>query len=388
MKIENKFLPTSLAGQKVEKKANRPSRAADSINKEPADKARRRFLKIAALAALSAAVNRMRWLELFEDYKGQKQKSQQQPLRSAKNENKSPCPVDSDHRPDFALRAKASQPAAAEKTAPIIDRADGRIIRVAQSFKDAYQEIAAKPEFFPAEIFTTDLFIAQQLQESGYDKKAHSRANAVGVMQIRAGAVADAGRYLNILKRRGQINYNGPQKLTDKEIAEILKLAKADANLGRAIGKIYMAMLFSHYRLGQKDYQRGRIKEAQKKILAAYNAGQTRIKRRPERFWPRESRQYYRRIFVYMERLKTVRQHLKKLNLNLANENYAAMRLVKKMSQVRSLAGQKVILSQCLKALLKAASVKDLRQQKVLSDKEVDLALEKVVLGPQLAQAR
>ncbi len=409
----DKIQANLLENQEVEKKdSNNRRSSGEFLNKKLKKTSldRRKILQLAAIGVIAAVIDKMKLDKFFLDSeKHNKQKSEQEKRDGEKKER--PSISDNYFRPSHreSIKKKTGEPTKLDSTflnnkpakpeSEIIEQTDrtklkqekkqiSEIKKIADSLMRAYYELSNKKEFFPPNLFTPDLFIAQQLQESGYDKEAQSRAQAVGVMQVRKIALLDSVRYLNILKRRNQINYQGPKHLNNNQVEQILELIKKDANLGRAIGKIYMAMLLNHYQVGKKDWREGRISEAQKKILAAYNAGHSRIKWQSEKKWPAEARHYYKNIFAYMKKLKTARLWLHKMDFKINNEHYAAMRIVKKVSAVKSKEGQRIIFLQCLKALEEVWRQKQQQGSNVLLDRDIDLAMSRVVLGQQLARAR
>jgi hypothetical protein len=212
-------------------------------------------------------------------------------------------------------------------------------------------------DYFPKDLFSKDLLIAQQIQESGYNSQAHSHANAVGVMQNREISLKDVFRYASYLNRKGVIDYNGPadQEISEDDYEEIMKSLKKNPDYSRAFGKIYLSQLFKQYKIGQDDYKSGNTKEAQKMILAAYNAGPTKIRRldKQENKWPKEARDYYRKIFNYEEELSQVRKILKeeKIELDPSIEDYFVKELTLKIHSVKSKFSQRSIMLKYLKKL-------------------------------------
>ena len=204
------------------------------------------------------------------------------------------------------------------------------IKNIADDFLDAYYELC-KTKFWNSEILTDNLFMAQQIQESRCKKDAESKAGAVGIMQNKSGSICDVANFLAKLKRNENFEYNGPDNLNDKQIEEIKNLIKKRADYGRAFGKTYMAMLCDDkygYGVGEDSYKRGDIKNAQKEILAVFNGGLGNItyrlkkgsrKTKPENQWPEETREYYKKIFNYEQRIKNIKQEFLKHNINTNN---------------------------------------------------------------------
>ena len=207
---------------------------------------------------------------------------------------------------------------------------------IADDFLDAYHELR-KTEFWNSKILTDNLFMAQQLQESKYKKDSESGAGAVGVMQTRGTSIRDIPMFLAKLKRNVNFKYNGPDNLDDKQVEEIKSLIKKHADYGRAFGKIYMAMLCDNkygYGVGEDSCKRGDIKTAQKEILAVFNGGLGNITYRlkgcsrqtkSEREWPKETREYYKKVFNYEQRIKNIKQAFLENNINLNNREVVAL---------------------------------------------------------------
>ncbi len=205
---------------------------------------------------------------------------------------------------------------------------------IADFYLDAYYEIA-KTELWQKEILTETLFIAQQLQESGYQQDAKSSQDAVGVMQVRGISVKDVTKYLAKLKGEGIIKYNGPEELDEEQVKEIKRLIMEDKlgkDYGRALGKIYMVMLSDYkygYGVAETLLKKKEHKKAQKEILAAYNGGIGNItfrkkgekirRTKPENKWPRESRNYYKKIFNYDKIIENIKQSFIDKGLEVPN---------------------------------------------------------------------
>ncbi len=246
----------------------------------------------------------------------------------------------------------------------------------------AYKELSQKSEYLPPEIFSKDFFIAQQLQESGFDKKAKSNKGAVGVMQITKPAIQDVSKYLRQLHIAGVIDYHGPvylkkprrrkykserkykqaltnyydeykklrlkpeDLLTDEDIDDIKFESMENADYSRAIGKLYFMKLFDKkrgYAVGWREYQQGNIHEARRLLLACYNAGKGGVyinnHVKPETQWPKETRDYVYKIFNYMQRIKNVRQAFKERGLD-PDWDYAVMSVARAMDGAGDLRGR------------------------------------------------
>ncbi|MFW5885205.1 MAG: hypothetical protein ACOCUF_03210 [Patescibacteria group bacterium] len=226
---------------------------------------------------------------------------------------------------------------------------------IGEKILEAYQELP--PDLFPPDLFSSDLLIAQQIQESGYRIEAISHANAVGIMQNREISLKDVLRYLKYLNRNEITLYNGPGKddLSKEKYSELMQALQKNPDYSRAFGKIYLSQLLNQYHIGKEDYRNGNTEEAQKMILAAYNAGPTLIKRtgKQEKMWPKETRDYYKKIFKYRDKLKSAREilHEEKIHLEDYLEDYFVKELVMKMSSVSSSLGQRSIMVKYLKKL-------------------------------------
>ncbi|MDA3839481.1 MAG: lytic transglycosylase domain-containing protein [Patescibacteria group bacterium] len=216
--------------------------------------------------------------------------------------------------------------------------------KLTKLFMEKYQELSCKHKFFPKEIFHDDFFIATQLQESGYKTDAESHKGAVGSMQNMAISIVDVVRGLNLLKRRGEIEFEieglkkedelEPEKLkkaiNPKRIQEMI--AK-DQNLSRALGKLYFMMLHGVYEVDENEYGKGNYKDAQEKLLACYNGG-TKQKDREKHEWPPESRNYVEKIGNYMQRLTNIKDEMDSKGI-LTNDNYTRMIIARKMDDPR-----------------------------------------------------
>lgn len=233
------------------------------------------------------------------------------------------------------------------------------ISNIADYYLKAFEDLKSKKEFFPKEIFTRNLLIAQQLQESGYKADAKSHAGAIGVMQNMDISIKDVSQFLEKLDRNNVISYNGPiyqnpkasPKIKEKRKKEfgqrILKasdfialehLRVDNPDYSKALGKLYLMRLWNKkygYGAGQNEYAKGDNKGAQAEILGAYNAGYGRVKDIPRDKWKySEPRKYVDRIFNYMERLKNIRDAMAEAGLDKNNDSIA-MRIAREMNKVR-----------------------------------------------------
>jgi len=198
---------------------------------------------------------------------------------------------------------------------------------IADTYLDAYYNLT-KTEFWKKDIFTDDLFIAQIIQESRFNKEAESHKGAIGIMQNMEDSIQDIPRYLSKLKRNINFPYSGQEKFTTKEIVEIKKLIKENPDYSRAFGKIYMAMIHDHkygFGVGAVSRANGNVAETQKQILAVYNAGIGNVayprkkgqhrKLKPEYKWTDETKMYCKKIQNYENRIKNIREEFKYNNI-------------------------------------------------------------------------
>jgi hypothetical protein len=161
---------------------------------------------------------------------------------------------------------------------------DSEIQNIADHYLNAFKKLSNDNNKFPDDVFDTDLLIAQQCQESRGKIDARSHSNAKGVMQNLPSSIVDVTAYLNKLARNTGFDWGGPKSLTYKDkdrIKEIEDFLIKKSDYGRAVGKIYLMMLWDHtygYGVGEEKYEKGDKKAAQEQILGAYNAGVGRIK--------------------------------------------------------------------------------------------------------------
>lgn len=179
---------------------------------------------------------------------------------------------------------------------------------MARVVKEIYvlSEVLTKNEkLFPRQLFPESFLIAQGIAESDLKVDAQSGKGAIGIRQLKPNTLKEDIRYLNILKRSGIIDSSLPpeEQLTQADIEKMCELVKSDPKYGEAFGNLYLADLFSNFKIGQKDYAMGGITKARKKILVAYNWKPDRFKKyeHQEKEWFKESKNYYKKIFHYME---------------------------------------------------------------------------------------
>jgi hypothetical protein len=225
---------------------------------------------------------------------------------------------------------------------------------IADKFLETYHELSKTEHWPPREIVNDDLYIAQQLQESGYDHDAVSRAGAVGVMQNMAISIKDTVRYLNILSHKTDFNYDGSKDLSEQQIRELMDLFSEYPDYSRAFGKIYMCALWDQkngYGVGKKPFEDGNIKETQRELLGSYNGGFRRVKNKPTSSWPKESSIYAERILNYIERIKNIRNKFKEIGLILERENYAVALIAHEMDKPKSLQDKYMMLDKYSKLI-------------------------------------
>lgn len=178
-----------------------------------------------------------------------------------------------------------------------------------QNIVDEIQIIAAvltkNEKLYPREMFTEELSIAQKIVESGLKLDAESEKNAVGQTQVKPITMKEDIRYANILSRAGDIQTNLPNEkdITEKDISEMITLVKSNAIYANAFKDIYLIDLLNNHGIGKKEFDRGDIDGALKKILAAYNWNPNDFKKyeNQESVWPAQSQRYYENIFYYRD---------------------------------------------------------------------------------------
>ncbi|PLX26500.1 hypothetical protein C0583_07120 [Candidatus Parcubacteria bacterium] len=260
------------------------------------------------------------------------------------------------------------------------------IKNIADHFLKAYLELEDDPNFFPKEVFTDDLLIAQQLQESNFDRHATSHAGAVGVMQNMPISIKDDCLFLEKLHNNSIINYQGPiyignlenelkglqtgkypdlqgdkrkdrieylkklipekKKKFDKRILstpqiETTKLLlQHNPDYSKALGKIYHMRLWHKdygYSIGQSDVKKGNLQSAHIKLLGSYNAGPKASKIPFDKWknysWGKEPTIYVQKILNYMNRLKNIRSAMPDYELD-SKDNAIAMRTAREMNKV------------------------------------------------------
>ncbi len=273
---------------------------------------------------------------------------------------------------------------------------DFEIKNIADHYLKAFEELKLEEEFFPKEIFTRDLLIAQQLQESDYKANAKSRAGAIGTMQNMDISIKDVSQFLEKLHLNNVIDYNGPiyqnpkdsqqrkeqrkekfgkriLKKSDFTALEYLRIDNPDYS--KALGKLYLMQLSNKeygYGAGHKLHKEGKIKDAQAEILGAYNAGYGRVKDIPRDKWEyREPRDYVKNIFNYMDRLKNVRNTMEEAGLDHKNDSIA-MRTAREMNKVRVKGDQRTeMLNKTMNFIIDTIKTKQQIKGRDLKDDEI-----------------
>ncbi|MDZ7611897.1 MAG: lytic transglycosylase domain-containing protein [Candidatus Moranbacteria bacterium] len=299
---------------------------------------RRKFLKLLGVMGLSAGATHI-VLSNIELIKKKKSKQEE--------ENKNNIQEDEQKNEEEEI-SQEEEPLEPEKSEYPTHPTAEKVLQAFHKIPD---------EYFPKDLFTDNLIIALQIQESTYRISALSQAGAVGIMQNTEISLRDGFRYLSYLGRKGIIEYDGPNmdEVSEEEYDDLMKILNKNPEYSRAFGKLYLSQILNQYHIGENDYNQKNIKEAQRMILAAYNAGPTAIKDagRDEEQWPEETRNYYRKIFHYEKHLANVKSIINKENIAIDRsiKNYFAMKLVLRMNSVESKLGQRSIMAKYLRKL-------------------------------------
>ncbi len=88
---------------------------------------------------------------------------------------------------------------------------------IADHFHDSHRVLKEKDDYFPKKLFTNDLLIAQEIQESGCDIDAISSKGAVGLMQNMEISIKDICLFLERLDDKKVITYKGPVYIGEQE---------------------------------------------------------------------------------------------------------------------------------------------------------------------------
>ncbi len=267
---------------------------------------------------------------------------------------------------------------------------DIEINNIADHYLKAFETLKMREDFFPKKIFTRNLLIAQQLQESDFKKTAISNAGAIGVMQNMNISIKDVSLMLESLNKDGVIEYSGPiyikhpnkdQKskynnrlLTKTNLDELELFRMHNPDYSKALGKLYLMRLWNDkygYGAGQDEYADGDTKGAQTEILGAYNAGYSRVKNKPIEKWLPEPRTYVKRIFNYVERLKNIRHAMEESGVNPKNDSIA-MRIAREMDKVRSKGSErKEILDKTMNHIIQIIKEEQKEKGRELNDQEI-----------------
>jgi len=189
----------------------------------------------------------------------------------------------------------------------------------------------------PPEVFTPDFFIAQQFQESRYDKTRVSRDGASGVYQNLPVSIMEVVEYLNALRKKENVDYQGPSKIDNKKAEEIKKILSKKEDWGRAIGKLYLLSIYDpDYKYNQ--YPNKNVfadkspQEIQKLLLISYHDGPGK-RYNPEKC-SRNARNYYRSVFNFKEEIKQIRKKLATFNFS-GEEDYAVVLILRELDNYR-----------------------------------------------------
>jgi hypothetical protein len=240
-----------------------------------------------------------------------------------------------------------------------------KIENLADHYLKAYNEISKDPEKFPGDVFEIDLVLAQQCQESRGEIDAKSHSGALGVMQNMEISMVDVTSYLNKLEQKTDFEWDGPKKLSKKQIYQIKRLLVKKSDYSRAFGKIYLMQLWDNkygYSAGREYYEKGDIKSTQIELMGAYNAGHSRVKDKTLDKWEKlrnkhknihtksaqkkyraykEAIEYVNRIMNYKTRLGNIRTIMKEMGVRFnKNENYAAREIALILDKITGVQGE------------------------------------------------
>ena len=200
---------------------------------------------------------------------------------------------------------------------------------LAQEVQIRTHQLIKNKEFFPKELLSENFFLAVQIQESNLEKDAESQAGAIGIMQVRPITVREVIRYLNILRDAGTIKFEGPlaKDLSENNISELMDLIKKNRDLSRAFGKFYFAELLNNFEIGKRTFALGKIDQARRKILTAYNWNPDSFKKNEnnESAWPLESRQYCDKVLANLSRLDSIQKEIKDLKMKTDSHDLSAL---------------------------------------------------------------
>lgn len=188
-------------------------------------------------------------------------------------------------------------------------------------YAEALNQLTSKEQYFPKELFTSNFFTAIEIQESRGKEDAESKSGAVGVMQVKSIAIEDVRQFLDNLEKNGEIDPIIPEEISEETMAEIKKLIKSSAELGRIVGKLHFINNFKRYGVSEREYKNRNIKEAQRLLAAAYNGGHS-IYTMPENEWRKETKNYAPSVMNYIERLENIQKEFQKLNIKSNNNDF------------------------------------------------------------------
>ncbi len=189
----------------------------------------------------------------------------------------------------------------------------------------------------PKEIFNSDFFIAQQFQESRFNKKATSSMGAKGVYQNLPDSIIEVVRYLDNLRKKREIDYKGPKNIDDEMARKIKNSLGKKEDWGRAAGKLYLLSIYDpDYKFNQQPnnnvFAGKTSKEVQKLLLIAYHDG-PKARVNSEKC-SQNAKNYCHLVFNFMAEIKEIRKSLAEINFS-GEEDYAVMKILKKLDNYR-----------------------------------------------------
>ncbi|MFA6171544.1 MAG: hypothetical protein WCW77_00290 [Patescibacteria group bacterium] len=226
---------------------------------------------------------------------------------------------------DYSAPVKRETPKPPAKKTPAaeIDRPPAKekdpALRVCKNAELWLRQIENSP-VWPKNLFTPDLFLAQEMQESKFGRFLKSPKGAVGVMQNMGISVKDVLRYLGKLQRNTKLKFEGLEDLDGEVLEKAMEIIHGEEKYSRAFGKIFMAALGDEkygYAAGKaegRQSEEDRATEKRKRILAAYNGGPS-LKGLDEDAWPEESKKYAYKVLNYEERIRNIREALAETNV-------------------------------------------------------------------------
>jgi len=199
--------------------------------------------------------------------------------------------------------------------------------------------------------YDTDKQMAHQILESGYELDAKSTSNARGPLQVRPDAVHESLAYLAWLDEKGTIDLNLGIEITgegrvltsqakglgtniynllDPKNSEGKKLSATErANLGRVLGKLYVASLSdpTYYKPYIKALNGAKTKQDQTTLLRTYNMGSSAYKTSESKLGP-EAYWYPINFFNIESFIKKDRALLENAGIKADNYNYLVVKFV------------------------------------------------------------